>query len=82
MYAIRSYYGAVELPRVPLLEVGAAAATDQQCVAGEGHALLGARAFDSADVQWLMISDRGQAFLGWHLSRNEPPSLPLRNNFV
>jgi len=39
--------------------------------------LLGARAFDPADVQWLMIGDRGQAFLGWHLARNEPSTFPL-----
>lgn len=40
-------------------------------------ASFGTMAFEPGAVDWLMISDRGQAFLGWHLFRNEPSSFPL-----
>jgi hypothetical protein len=40
-------------------------------------ASFGTMALDPSAVQWLMISDRGQAFLGWHMARGAPLSLPL-----
>jgi len=40
-------------------------------------ASFGSMALDPSAVQWLLISDRGQAFLGWHMARNAPPSFPL-----
>jgi hypothetical protein len=49
--------------------------------AGAAFAVLsfGAMALDPGAVQWLLISDRGQAFLGWHMVRHakHPFALPL-----
>ena len=38
---------------------------------------FGSMAFEPSAAQWLLISDRGQSFLGWHMARNEPLSFPF-----
>lgn len=40
-------------------------------------ASFGTMALDPSAVQWLLISDRGQSFIGWHMARNAPASFPL-----
>ncbi len=37
----------------------------------------GTTILDGTSIDWLMISDRAQSFLGWHFYRAEPESFPL-----